>query len=150
MFQTEIEEGSFVSFLFQQAAACVVSVVWALLVSVGLARLNEVGLIGKISEGVGNMAAALGPSFFIGRLVQTKSPRFAYSGRWIWLLPTSLFTAWLLAVGLHPTGWQYLATVFFPPNDAEEMWGVVFFTYPTFGCLGYSLGIWSRRRSSGL
>jgi hypothetical protein len=56
----------------------------------------------------------------------------AHSGCWIWVLPTTLFIWAILGDGPNP---------FFYATAANEGLGVMFFTLPTFSCIGYSLGM---------
>ena len=99
----------------------------------------------SLMETTGNIVAGLGFGFVLGRLTRTKLLHSADSGRWACLLPTVLFAPALVSSALHPNLRHDLAELFFPP-EGEDLWAVVFFSYPTLGCTGYSLGIWFQSR----
>jgi hypothetical protein len=146
MFQTEIDEGgSFVSFALQQVAACILSVVWALLTTEIPWDLSSPGG-GNALEALSVIALSFGPAAMFGWAIQQSMPRVAASGRWIWLLPC-LFGLALLLSSLHRASFmRELSGLFYPEAQGEAWWAVMLFTYPTLGSLGYSLGIIFRAR----
>lgn len=141
MFQTEIEEGSFVGFFLQQVGVCVASVFWGAISAEWLARLGGLGSSGSLAEAIGNVGSGLGLAFLLGRLSRSKLPRFVLSGRWVWLLPSAFFVAALVSSALHSRLERDLSEFLFPRNGGEGLWAVVVFSYPSLGCVGYSLGI---------
>jgi hypothetical protein len=149
MFRTEIEDGSsFLAFIFQQLGVWLVFAFWGAIGSGWLARLNGLGPAANSLEALGNVTAGLVPAFFVGRLVQAKLAHFAYSGRWLWLLPGALLAALLVSAALNARLSEDLADFLYPPNEPEAFWAVVFGLYPTMGCVGYSFGIWFQARRS--
>jgi hypothetical protein len=145
MFETEIDEvGSFLSFALQQVAVCIVSVIWALL-TVDILRGLSSPSGGNVLEALCIVALSFGPAAICGWLVQQSMPRVAASGRWIWLLPCLLVLA-LLSSFPHAMFMHNLAGLLYPEEQGEAWWAVALATYPTLGCLGYSLGIIFRAR----
>ncbi len=144
MFGTEIKSDSGLpTFILQQLAVCVGSIVWAV-ITVWLPQgLSGVGFLGKVLEATCIVALALGPAFLCGRAVKSKFPKFEYSGRWVWLLPSALLAVMLLSFAFSSRLEDNVAELFFPPPGGGAWWGVLIFTYPTLGCVGYSLGIGS-------
>jgi hypothetical protein len=86
------------------------------------------------------------PAFFIGRLVGRNSSDFSDAGKYIWILPSMI----TLAISLMTGGFRAhdAEDLLFPVHDGEAWWAVFMCTYPTIGCIAYSLGIALRRRQS--
>lgn len=141
MFETEIDEGgSFPSFALQQVGVCIASLFSALFtaeVPRGLSSASG----GNLAEALCIITLAFAPALLSGVLVQGYMPRFASSGRWIWLLQCFLVVAGLLSSlhsGMFATN---VSGLLYPEKNGEAWWAVTLATYPTLGCLGYSLGI---------
>ena len=146
MFETEIDEGgSFLSFALQQVGVCIASVIWALITSEiprGLSSASG----GNVIEAVCIVTLSFVPAALFGSGVQRSVPRLASSGRRIWLLPCFLLLVGLLSA-LHNTMFvSDVSDLFYPSTQGEAWWAVYLFTYPTLGCLGYSVGIIFRAR----
>jgi len=140
MFETEIQsDGSLIAFIVQQLAVCVGSVVWAAISAPLPYALAGMGVLGRTLETASIFALALGPAFLCGRLIRSKRRQFAYSGRWVWLLPTALLLVLLLSSPSKLS--RNLGELFFPPSEGEAWWAVLVFTYPTLGSLSYSFGV---------
>jgi hypothetical protein len=147
MFQAEVDEGpSFPAFLLQQLAVCAVGVIWGAVSGECLAQLNGPGRVRGVLEAAGNVASALGPAFLLGRLARSRFPKFACSGRWVWLLPSALMAAAVLSSAFESRLGTDLLEILSPPSEGESLWAIVLFLYPTLGCLGYSLGVAPRGR----
>src|SRR5665213_992448 len=145
MFETEIDEGrSFPSFAFQQVGVCIASVIWAGTADIPRGLSSASG--GNVTEALCIITLAFLPALFCGFLVQRFMPGFASSGRWVWLLPSFLLFAMLVS-SLHSGIFaRDVSDLFYPSNQGEAGWAVMLATYPTLGCLGYSLGIIFRAR----
>jgi hypothetical protein len=144
MFSTEVKpDGGLPTFILQQLAVCCASMLWAAATVWLPMGLSGMGGLGKMFEASGVVALAMGPAFLCGRAVKSKFPKFEYSGRWVWLLPSALLAAMLVSFAFSSRLEQNVAELFFPPPEGEAWWGVLIFTYPTLGCVGYSLGIGS-------
>ena len=150
MFQTEVDEDrSFLAFASQQFIVCIGSVVWGLITMSLPFWLSRFGVIGHLLESLSIVVLAVAPSFFGGRLIGSKTPRIAASGRWVWLLPVALLAAALLSSVFNSRIERDLSELLFPPPEGEAWWAVWLFTYPTLACVGYSLGIEYGRRKAG-
>ncbi len=151
MFQTEIQgDSSFLAFFLQEVGMVLSSALWGALCGNVLAHLTGPSPAGRLVEALGTIALGLTPTFLVGVLFGSRFPHFAYSGRWVWLLPTALFLIALLSSALDSMLGQELSDLLFPPDDPEAMWALAFLSYPTLGCIGYSLGIcfYSRTKNS--
>lgn len=147
MFQTDVDEGpSFPAFFLQQLAVCVAGVIWGAVSGECLAQLNGLGSVGAVVEAAGNITSALGAAFILGRMARSKLPSFAYSGRWVWLLPSVLMAALFLSSAFSSRLGTDLLDLVSPPSEGESLWAVALMLYPTLGCVGYSLGVASRGR----
>lgn len=144
MFETEVhEDRSVVAFAVQQLGVWIISVIWALITVSLLVWLSQFGPVARMIEAASAIGLAFAPGFSGGRLIQSKYPHFAVSGRWVWVLPCIFVSALLLVfvTYTHTPLSRSLADLFSPPNDLAGVLGVLFVTYPTLGCVGYSLGI---------
>jgi hypothetical protein len=145
MFSTEIKsDGGLPTFILQQFAVCLGSLLWAAVTIPLPGGLSGIGGLRKLFEAQCIVALALGPAFLCGRMVRSRLPSLAYSGRWVWVLPSALMAAALISSAFSSTLDDNVAGLLFPPPEGEAWWGVLIFTYPTLGCVGYSLGIASK------
>jgi hypothetical protein len=149
VFETEVhEDRSVFAFGSQQVGIWIGSVVWAFITVSLPVWLSQFGPVARVVEAISVIVLAFGPAFFYGRLIQAKYPHFAGSGRWVWLLPCIFMSALLLVfmfhvhVSLGRDIWEF----FSPPDDLGGVLAVLFVTYPTLGCAGYSCGIWAKSR----
>ena len=144
MFETEIhEDRSVVAFLIQQLAVWIISVIWALITASLPVWLSQFGPVARMFGAASVIGLASAPAFFGGRLIQYSYPHFAVSGRWVWVVP-SIFLLALLVVFViytHEPLSRNLADLFSPRNDLGSVLAALFVTYPTLGCVGYSVGI---------
>jgi hypothetical protein len=141
MFQNEIRVGSSPwAFAAQQVGLPVGFVIWGLF-SCELPRLiSNIGRpFGAVLETIVIVTLAGLPAFFLGRLVGRNSSDFSDAGKWIWILP-SIIT---LAMSVMTGGFRArdAEDLLFPVHDGEAWWAVFMCTYPTIGCIAYSLGI---------
>jgi len=141
MFETEADQGgSFVSFLLQQLAVIFGSVVWAFTAELP-SWMSQFGAIGRVFEALTIIVLGGVPAFVAGYTMRRRAPTLAYSGRWIWFLPSAVVVA-ILTFSLFHSGLQDdLLELFSPPPIGEAWWAVLLVTYPTLGCCGYSLGM---------
>lgn len=140
MFQTEIREPSLGAFVGQQMGLLVGSLLWCLLtVSLPIWFSDVTRPVGRILESLSIIFLAGVPFFFLGRFVQYRFPGLALSGRWVWVLPALGFMAVLISS--LTAGHSAFSDLFSPPGEGEAWWGVLIFTYPTLGSIGYSLGL---------
>ena len=147
MFQTEIEGGaSFPAFFLQQVGVFLAWALWGGMSAEWFALLSGFGPVGRLAEAVGNIVWGLGPAFLLGRMVHSRSASVAYWGRWIWLLPSALFAWAVVSSAYGPRPGEELAELLFPPSGGLAALAVAFLSYPTLGCIGYSLGIASERQ----
>ncbi len=149
MFQNEIRDGqSPFAFLAQQIFIPLGLVMWGAFsceIPRQLSRLDRP--VGVVIEAACILALAALPAFFLGRLVRRDAPDFATAGKWIWILPlmVTLMISGMLTGGFTARDAEEL---FFPIHDGEAWWAVFMATYPTIGCIAYSLGIgWQGRLS---
>ena len=149
MFRTEINTGeSLISFGLQQVGVWIVFMVWGVVSSEAPAALSHFGTTGSVLECPAILFLGMGPGILCGHLIRSLSPRAAYAGRWIWILPAIFLSTTLLGAGLHSTLPRDSMDLFFPPSDGEAWWAAMFFTCPVLGCIGYSLGVTGHPRLS--
>jgi len=146
MFQSEIRVGSSPwAFAAQQIGLPLGFVMWGLF-SCELPRLisNLARPLGAVLETIVIVALAGLPAYFLGRLVGRNSSDFSDAGKWIWILPSM----GILAISLMEGGISAhdAEALLFPKHDGEAWWAVFLCTYPTIGCITYSLGIALRLR----
>jgi len=72
MFETVVEEGSFLAFFFQQVGFCVAFTFWGAISAEWLARLSGFGPLGSPVETFGNIVSGLGPAFLLGRTLHIR------------------------------------------------------------------------------
>ena len=141
MFETEIDEGgSFLSFALQQVGVCIASL-FSALVTAEVPRGLSSASGGNLAEALCIITLGFVPALLCGVLVQGYMPRVASSGRWVWLLPSFLVLALLLSSFPDGRFMHEVEGLLYPEKNGEAWWAVYLFTYPTMGCLGYSLGI---------
>jgi hypothetical protein len=142
VFGTEIrKDGSFVAFVVQQVGVWIASVIWALITIEFPRWLSQFGPVANILEAATIITLAFGPAFLCARWVRATHPDFAFSGRWIWILPCVLLIASLLQSLRRPALLlRGFSAVLYPPPDGEQWWAVLLFTFPLLGCVGYSFG----------
>jgi hypothetical protein len=109
--------------------------------AVATGGVRRYGWHGNLFEALSVVALALVPAFLCGRFTASRFPHFTYSGRWIWALPSVLMVVTLLAAVFNSKLKLDIMELFFPPPEGEAWWAVLVFTYPTLGCVGYSLGM---------
>jgi len=84
--------------------------------------------------------------YVLGAGIQRVWPTSYRTGRWVWLLPTSGFSA-ILLIGLAKSPLEL--SELFMPNGGDEGLPLILITYPTLAACLYSLGmIWEHRRST--
>src|SRR5690349_10201211 len=147
MFQSEIRVGSSPwAFAAQQIGLPPGFVIWGLF-SCELPRLisNLSRPLGAVLEAIVIVTLAGLPAFCLGRLVGRNLSEFSDAGKWIWILP-SMIT--LMMNGMSGFRSHDAEDLLFPIHNGEAWWAVWMCTYPTIGCIAYSLGIVLRRRQS--
>ena len=148
MFETEIQGPSLLGFFVQQAGVSIGLVMWGLItveVPRSFSTLNRP--VAALLETLCIIVLAATPSFFLGRAVQSNAPTLALSGKRIWLLPT---IATVLIDVMSGPPLRNIEDLFFPIHDGEAWWAVFLATYPTVGCIAYSLGIVLMNRKTKL
>jgi hypothetical protein len=150
MLTDEVKDGpSFLAFFFQQVGVCFAALIWGVVASEWLAHVAALSPVAELLEATANIAAGIGPPFFAGRLIRARFSYLGPSGRLIWILPTILMAGALFWSGFNLRLARDMSDLLYPPEGPEAYWAVAFFSYPTFGCAGYSLGVWFQGRRFG-
>jgi hypothetical protein len=142
MFETEIHEGSFLSYVLQQASVCLGSVIWALL------TIDHIPEGSSAREALYIVSLSFGVPLVFSSGIWYRFQGPADAAKRVWILPSALLLAMLLSSLVHgQLGRDIPELLFPPPHEGEAWWAVLFATYPTLGCLGYSLGAYLGTRS---
>jgi hypothetical protein len=86
--------------------------------------------------------------FMFGALARSLGSAVKEAGRWIWVIPVSIFAVGLLVTLL--SDWRQALPGLFGVRggENEEGLGAIFITFPTLACCSYAVGI-SLRKSTG-
>lgn len=81
-------------------------------------------------------------------LVRRWLPRAAATGRWIWVLPTSVVFSGFIWELAH-FGMATVLAEFSYPKEGEDAWLVVLLVLPAYSCIAYSIGMARRGWAGG-
>ena len=81
-------------------------------------------------------------------LVRRWLPRAAATGRWIWVLPTSVVFSGFIWELAH-FGMATVLAEFSYPKEGEDAWLVVLLLLPAYSCIAYSIGMARRGWAGG-
>ena len=72
------------------------------------------------------------------------SPAFVLEGTRVWILPTCVELTFALVALKGGIG--LIDLIYVAPGQGERGWGILFLTWPTFGCCVYSMTMWMQYR----
>lgn len=85
----------------------------------------------------------------VGVLVQLKLPRFARTGRWVWILPCVFLVGGVITQTLHPPPVAAGPSEYFYSSTSNEGLAVFLITLPASCLIGYALPFWVGGRLRG-
>jgi hypothetical protein len=85
--------------------------------------------------------------FLLGVLARSLGFAVTQAGRWIWVIPVSIFAVAFLVTLM--SDWHRVLPGFFGirGGQTEEGIGAIFITFPTLACCSYAVGIGLRRNT---